>query len=131
MKASTSRSLWMNRAAMTFLCPEARVIGGVAALRSGGLKGSNETLNALARMVMPNEPMAGDRHRPGSRGPGRDPVATRRSWLAVAWSSSLTAGLPLPLRWPASAWPGTAAASCGGTGSPRCGLPALRGFHRV
>ena len=51
MRASTSRSLWMNRAAMTFLFPEARVIGEVAALRSGGLKGSDETLNAVARVV--------------------------------------------------------------------------------
>jgi len=34
-----------------FPFPEARVIGEVAALRSGGLKGSKETLNALARMV--------------------------------------------------------------------------------
>ena len=45
MRASTSRSLWMNRAAMTFLFPEARVIGEVAALRSGGLKGSNVILS--------------------------------------------------------------------------------------
>ncbi len=34
-----------------FPFPEARVIGEVAALRSAGLKGSNQALNALARVV--------------------------------------------------------------------------------